>query len=199
MLKKYIFLRDRCTENKATWRKRGNLLDRNVQNVNIDNDKINGSKEEKTSISTSIAKLDGGTVESHGETRRLHLHLQHRSGKIPNGSRVGAHDILHHLRNGGEFGFIPENRRRVPHECHNHHATTRGSRASRAQKCKSSLCPKESSHPVCCMSHPWLFSCAIPSLSTSSSSLTDPTTQQEHPVHHAHLQALPAPSRTTLA
>ena len=43
-----------------TWRRRGNLLDRYVQNINNDNEKINYSKEEKTSITTSIAKLDGG-------------------------------------------------------------------------------------------------------------------------------------------
>ena len=41
------------------------------------------------------------------------------------------------------------------------------------------------------MSHPWLFSDATPSMSTSSSSPIDPTTQQEHSVHLAYLQALP--------
>ena len=54
----------------------------------------------------SIGKLDGGTTESHGETRRQRLHLHHRSGKIFNGRRVGAHGIPHHLRNGGDFGFL---------------------------------------------------------------------------------------------
>ena len=61
----------------------------------------------------SIARLDGGKTEIHGETRRQRLHLQHRSGKTHNGKRVGAHDSLHHLINGGDFGFlegIPENR-----------------------------------------------------------------------------------------
>ena len=41
------------------------------------------------------------------------LHLQLHSGKLHNGKRVGAHDNLHHLRNGCDFGFfegIPENR-----------------------------------------------------------------------------------------
>ena len=64
----------------------------------------------------SIGKLDGGITESHGETRRQRLHLQHRSGKAHNGKRVGAHGIPHHLLNGGDFGFlegIPENRREV--------------------------------------------------------------------------------------
>ena len=64
----------------------------------------------------SIGKLDGGTTESHGETRWQHLHLQLRSGRLRNDKRVGAHGSLHHLRNGGDFGFldrIPENRRGV--------------------------------------------------------------------------------------
>ena len=61
--------------------KRGNLLGRYVQKINNANEKINKSKEEKTSITMSIGKLDGSTTESHGETRRQRLHLQHRSGK----------------------------------------------------------------------------------------------------------------------
>ena len=78
------------------------------------NDKICNSSEEKTSITMSIVKLDGGTTESHGETRRQHLHLKLHSGQLRNGKRVGAGGHLHHLRNGGDFGFlerIPENRR----------------------------------------------------------------------------------------
>ena len=40
------------------------------------------------------------------------------------------------------------------------------------------------------MSHPWLFSHALSSMSTSSSySPTYPTTQREHSVHPAHFQA----------
>ena len=38
------------------------------------------------------------------------------------------------------------------------------------------------------MSHPWLFSHAPSSMSTSPSSPTYPTTQREHSVHPAHLQ-----------
>ena len=38
--------------------------------------------------------------------------------------------------------------------------------------------------------YPWLFSHASSSMSTSSSSPTYPTTQREHSVHPAHLQAL---------
>ena len=38
------------------------------------------------------------------------------------------------------------------------------------------------------MSHPWLFSHAPSSMSTSSSSPIYPTTQREHSVHPAHLQ-----------
>ena len=57
-------------------------------------------------------------LQSHGESRRqhLHLHLQLRSGRLHNGRRVGARGNPHHLRNGGDFGFlerIPENRRSV--------------------------------------------------------------------------------------
>ena len=51
-----------------------------------------------------------------GEICRPHLHLQLRSGQLHNGKRVGADGNLHHLRNGGNFGFlerIPENRREV--------------------------------------------------------------------------------------
>ena len=43
-------------------------------------------------------------------------------------------------------------------------------------------------HLVCPMSHPWLFSHAPSSMSTSSSSPTYSTTQWEHSVHLAHLQ-----------
>ena len=38
------------------------------------------------------------------------------------------------------------------------------------------------------MSHPWLFSHAPSSMSTSSSSPAYPTTQREHSAHHALLQ-----------
>ena len=66
----------------------------------------------------SIGKLDGGTTESYGETRwqQIHLHLQLHSGRRRNGQQVGAQGNPHHLRTGGDFGFlegIPENRRRV--------------------------------------------------------------------------------------
>ena len=99
------------------WRRRNKLWYRSVHNINSVNDKISNSKEE-TSITLSIARLDGGITESHGETRRkhLHLHLQLRSGRLRNGKRVGAHGNLHHLRNGGDFGFlerIAEDRREV--------------------------------------------------------------------------------------
>ena len=66
----------------------------------------------KTSITMSIGKLDGGTTENHGETRRQHLQL--RSDKTHNDFRVGVHGNLHHLRNGGDLVLlerIPENRR----------------------------------------------------------------------------------------
>ena len=98
-----------------TWRKRNNLWDRLVQNISNVNDKISNSNEEKTLITMSIVKLDG-TTESHGETRRQRLHLQLHSGQLHSGKRVGTHGSRHHLRYGGDFGFlegIPENRRSV--------------------------------------------------------------------------------------
>ena len=65
-----------------------------------------------------VDRKTGCITESHRKTRRQHLHLQLqlRSGPLRNGKRVGAHGNLHHLRNGGDFGFlerIPENRRGV--------------------------------------------------------------------------------------
>ena len=71
-----------------TWRKRNKLWYRYVHNMNNVNEKISNSKEEKTSITMSMTKLDGGTTESHGETRRQHLHLQLRSGHFHNGERA---------------------------------------------------------------------------------------------------------------
>ena len=51
----------------------------------------------------SIARLDGGITESHGETRwqHLHLHLQLRSGRLRNGIRVGAHGNFRGETGGG--------------------------------------------------------------------------------------------------
>ena len=183
--------------------------------------KICNLKEEKTSNTVSIGRLDGGTTESHGETGRQHLHLQLRSGQLRNGKRVGAHGSLHLLRNGGDFGFlerIPENRRgvetrhppKITHLCSTvcsqarnaHHAL-----GSSHTDCSVIFCAPEKnlSYGVAHVS-PLLFSHLPFTTSTSSSSFTLPsaTTQehaaqsvpqdqlQEHPVHHAHLQALPA-------
>ena len=62
--------------------------------------------------------------------------------------------------------------------------------AGMGQELHCHLCVwKEFSHLVCHMSHPWLFSHAHSSMSSSSSSQTYPTTQREHSVHPAHLQA----------
>ena len=76
----------------------------------------------------SIGKMDGGTWESHAETRRqrLHLHLQLRRGQLHTGKRVGTRDNLHHLRNGGDFVFlegIPENRREVQTDTHSEYTS----------------------------------------------------------------------------
>ena len=88
------------------WRRRNKLWYRYVNKINSVNEKIINSEEEKSSITMSIGKLDGGTTESHGETRRQRLHLQHRSGKTHKGRRAGAHGIPHYLINGGGFGFL---------------------------------------------------------------------------------------------
>ena len=50
-------------------------------------------------------KIGWRTTESHGETRRKHLHLQLRSGQLHNGKRFGAHGSLH-LIDGGDFGLL---------------------------------------------------------------------------------------------
>ena len=95
--------------------KPNNLWNRYVHNINSVIDKISNSKEAKTSITVSIAKLDGGIAESHGETRLQHLHL-HVHLQLRNDKRVGDDDNLHYLRKGGDFGFLegsPENRREV--------------------------------------------------------------------------------------
>ena len=65
-----------------------------------------------------------------------------------------------------------------------------GSSARPSVICKH-LCAQKNqfSHLVCHMSHPWLFSHEPSSMSTSSSSPIYPTTQREHSVHPAHLQA----------
>ena len=54
--------------------------------------------------------------------------------------------------------------------------------------CKHLCVPNKCCHLVCHMSHPWLFSHAPSSMSTSSSSPAYPTTQREHSAHHALLQ-----------
>ena len=81
--------KQQCLKCKTlTWHKHNSLLDRYVQNINKDKEKIITSKEEETSITMSIAELDGGATESHGETRRQRLHFQLRSGQLHNGKRV---------------------------------------------------------------------------------------------------------------
>ena len=103
-------------------------------------------QQEKTSITMSIGKQDGGATESHGATRRQRLHLI----------------------NGGDFGFlegIPESRRRgvdrtLTHKTHlcstvpsqrAPHKTKRDLHSIFVQQ-------KECCHLVCHMSHPCLLS-----------------------------------------
>ena len=139
--------------------------------------------------------------ESHGETRWQHLHLQLRSGQLHNGKRVGAHGSLHHLINGGDFGFlerIPENRRAVwtghpltTHICAVQSVHKRGTHITRLAQgparlnshgLQRHLCaPEKNLSPGSHMSHPLLLSHLPCSTSTSSSSFTLPSTTT--PVH----------------
>ena len=146
---------------------------------------------------------DVGTTESHAETRRQRIHLQLRSGKLHNDKRVGAHGSPHHLRCGGDFAFLEGISRksmgsvdRTPntiHICAVQFVHKCGTYTQHAwlKNCISSLCAKKSPVIWCvsCMSHPWLFSHPLSSMSASYSSLIYPTTLREHWVHPAHLQA----------
>ena len=110
----------------------------------------------------SIARLEGGITESHGEIRRqhLHLHLQLRSGRLQYGKQVAARGNLFHLRNGGDFGFlerIPEIRRGGVDSTHTrtacsqarnaHHAL--GSRVTAQARFAFHLCAPEKSFVIC--------------------------------------------------
>ena len=102
----------------------GTISDTDTSTTSTASTTNSNSKEKKTSITMAIARLDGGVTKSHGETRRqhLHLHLQLRGGR--NGKRVGAHGNLHHLRNGGDFGFLEKNFRKFDGGCSTVHAQT---------------------------------------------------------------------------
>ena len=110
-----------------TWRIRNNLWYRYVQNINSVNDQISNSEKEKTSIAMTIENLDGGAAESLGESRRQHLHLQLRSGRLHSGKRVGAHGSLHHLR-------IPENRCECRQDTHSQHTSVQYSLFTSAER-----------------------------------------------------------------
>ena len=130
-----------------TWRNQNKLSYRYIHNINSVNDKISNSKEEKTSISMSIARMDGGITESHGETRLQHLHLQLRSGRLRNCKRVGVRGNLH-LRNDGDFGFleIPENRR----VCRQDTQTLRKQRSTACSQARNAHHALGSSHGLQC-------------------------------------------------
>ena len=149
-----------------------------------------------------------------------------KSGRLRSGKQVGAHGNLHHLRNGGDFGFlgrIPENRR-CRQDTHKqctycavqslHKRRTHGTRL--AQDLQRHLCAPEknlSSGPH--MSHPLLLSHMPCTTSTFSSSFKLPsTTTPEHtigttrstPRTHSASSTSPrttsrkaTPSRTTLS
>ena len=147
--------------------------------------------------------------------RRQRLHLQLRKGQLHNGIRVGTHGNLHHLRIGGDFGFlegIPESRRGVwtrhplpTHICAIQFVHKSGTHTTRlAQELHNIFVRlKRICHLVLHMSHPLLFSYLPFTTNNPPSSFTLPftTTQEheaqraqheqlrEHPVHHAHLQA----------
>ena len=113
-------------------------------------------------------------------------------GPLCNGKRVGVHDNLHHLRNGGDF--VPgENSSKIDGVCRQYthkHCTysavqslhKRGTHRALGSRIALHLCAPEknlSSGPH--MSHPLLLSHLPFTTSTSSSSLTLPsTTTQEH-------------------
>ena len=86
----------------------------------------NATNSDTDTSTTSTASTTKSTIRRRRKLRSLCrsenwmaaqcFHLQLRSGHFHNGERVGAHGSLHHLRNGGDFGFverIPENRRSV--------------------------------------------------------------------------------------
>ena len=74
--------------------------------MNNVNDKIDNLKEEQTSITMSIVKMNDKTTESHGKIRRQRHYLQLRSDQLRNDKCFGPHDILHHLRNDADFAFL---------------------------------------------------------------------------------------------
>ena len=205
-----------------TWRNQNKLSYRYIHNINSVNDKISNSKEEKTSISMSIARMDGGITESHGETRLQHLHLQLRSGRLRNCKRVGVRGNLH-LRNDGDFGFleIPENRR----VCRQDTQTLRKQRSTACSQARNAHHALGSSHTGCSvifvrmkrichrvlhMSHPcWLLphlhfttSTSSPSFTLLSSTTPEHAAQSEqhdllqpHPVHHQPLHEIQVEKR----
>ena len=150
--------------------------------INSVNDKISNSEEEKTSITMSIARLDGGTSWQH-----LHLHLQLRNYRLRNGEKWWWFRV--------SWKGVPENRRRgaditpinTAHTTQHRCLFTSAERIARAwlKICITSLCALEkslSSGPQ--MSHPLLLSSpAVLPTSTSSSSLTLPSTHNTKNTH----------------
>ena len=131
---------------------------------------------------------------------------------------AGAHGNLHHLRNGGDFGFLegsPENRRGCRLDTHSQYTSAQYSLFKSAERTPRAwlkshglhchLCAPEKSLVIwCCnMSHVLLLTDLPRTTSTSSSSFSLPSTTrleyaaqsvqqdplQERPVHHAQLQA----------
>ena len=181
-----------------TWRKRSNLWDRYVQKINV-NDKIDNSKEEKTSIVVSIGKLDGVIAEP-----RWNPSTASSSSTSLTTANELEFMVLHIIWekvvisvSWKEFQKIDGDVVRTPtHKTHlcstvwSQRGNAHSMRLAQDQAwfANSFVHRIKLSHLVCHMSRPWLFSHALSSMNTSSSSSTYPTTQREHSVHHAHLQ-----------
>ena len=171
-----------------------------VQNINNVSEKIDNSEEEEDSITKSIGKLDGGTTESHGETRRQRLHLQLRSRKLHYGKRVRAWKPTSSEKWYECVDRTPTHKTQLCSTvCLQHEAQV----VCTAQDLHAYWCPKLSV-VICCATCliSWLFSHALSSMSISSSP-TYPTTQREQPsttcTSPSSLGQQVAPSRIILA
>ena len=176
------------------WRKHDNLWDRYVQNINDVNDKISNSKE-KTSITLSIEKLDGGTTESHGEARRHRLHLQLRRSRTSQRQTSWSLWCSTSSDKWCWFRFLGRNSRKSTggygQDTHSQYTSVqyrfitsadRTHNALGSRIALSSWCAwQECSYLVFSMSHPWLSHLPLTtSTSTSSFALLSRTQKQHH-------------------
>ena len=168
----FVVALKQCLEMQdALWAETRQSLRPNTSRTSTTSTRRSTIRRRKTSIIVSIGKLDGGATQSHGETRRQRLHLQHRSGNNRNGRRVGAHGMQRHLRNGG-VGFLEGIRVKSAGRCRRdtHSEGIRGSSSRPSVALQASfVLQNKCCHLVCHMCHPWLFSHAPSSMSNSSS------------------------------